>query len=70
MGETGYRMAAEDPRARAKSLSEVYREVADRFRDVRRGLNEFSDELLVPTPSAPVDRLLRQARTDFLDGSH
>jgi len=70
MGETGYRMAAEDPHARAKSLSDVYREVADRFRDVRRGLNQFSDELLFPSPTAPVDRLLRQARNDFLDGLH
>lgn len=70
MGETGYRMAAEDPHAREKSLRDVYREVADRFRDVRRGLNQFSDELLLPSPSAPVDRLLRQARTDFLDGAH
>lgn len=70
MGETGYRMAAEDPHARARSLSGVYREVADRFRDVRRGLNQFSDDLLFPSPSAPVDRLLRQARTDFISGGH
>lgn len=70
MGETGYRMAAEDPHAPETSLRDVYREVADRFRDVRRGLNQFSDELLLPSPSAPVDRLLRQARTDFLDGAH
>ena len=69
MGETGYRMAAEDPHARARSLSEVYREAADRFGDVRRGLNQFSDELLFPTPGAPVDRLLRQARSDFLGGA-
>lgn len=70
LGETGYRMAAEDPHAREKSLSQVYREAADRFRDVRRGLNQFSDELLFPNPTAPVDRLLRQARTDFMDGAH
>lgn len=70
MGETGYRMAAEDPHARARSLSDVYHQVADQFRDVRRGLNQFSDDLLFPSPSAPVDRLLRQARNDFLDGAH
>lgn len=68
MGETGYRMAAEDPRAEARSLSDVYRDVADRFRDVRRGLNEFSDELLFPSPAAPVDRLIRRARSDFRAG--
>lgn len=70
LGETGYRMAAEDPHARQEALSDVYREAADRFRDVRRGLNQFSDELLFPNPSAPVDRLLRRARTDFMGGAH
>lgn len=66
MGETGYRMAAGDPRAEARALSDVYRDVADRFGDVRRGLNDLSDELLFPTPSAPVDRLMRRARSDYL----
>lgn len=68
MGETGYRMAADDPHAEARSLSDVYRDVADRFGDVRRGLNELSDELFFPSPSAPVDRLMRRARSDFMQG--
>lgn len=68
MGEAGFRMAAEAPYARAESLRDLYHQAADRFRDVRRGLNQFSDDLLFPEPAASVDRLLRQVRTDFLHG--
>lgn len=68
MGETGFRMAAESRHARSVSLSDLLREAAERFGDVRRGLNQFSDDLLFPSPAASVDRLLRQVRTDFLHG--
>lgn len=65
LGQTGYRMAAEDPRAEERSLRDVYRNAADRFSDLRRGLNDFSDRFLFPRPSSPVDRLLRRAATSF-----
>lgn len=68
MGSAGYRMAADAPTARHESLSELYREAAEAFRPVRRALNRFSDDLLFPATSVPVERLLRQARDGFSAG--
>lgn len=65
MGQTGFRLAASDTRARQGELDALYREVAAAFREVRRALNRFSDQYLLPRPASPVDRLLRQVRTDF-----
>lgn len=70
MGQTGYRMAAEDPHARRQALDELYRDAAETFAAVRRALNRFSDRHLLPSPSSPVDRLLRQAENDFDDHWH
>lgn len=67
MGETGYRMAADDPHARRESLDRLYRATAELFGSLRRSLNDFSDRHLFRSPSTPVDRLLRRAWNDFLD---
>ncbi len=69
MGQTGYLMAADDPYARQRALDDLFRDAAETFGGVRRALNRFSDRYLLPRPSSPVDRLMRQARNDFLDGS-
>lgn len=65
MGMTGYRMAAGDPLARRHALDGVYHDAAEAFGEVRRALNRFSDRFLFPIPASPVDRLLRQAESDF-----
>jgi hypothetical protein len=65
MGQTGYMMAADDPHARHDSLDTLYRDAAETFSPVRRALNTFSDRYLLPCPSSPVDRLMRQAENDF-----
>lgn len=65
MGQTGFAMAAGDPHARQESLDALYRTAADRFGEVRRALNGFSDRWLLPRPSSPVERVIRQAKTDF-----
>ena len=64
MGRTGYRLAADHPRARSGALSPLYRDAADTFGRVRRALNAFSDRFLLPRATSPVDRLLRQVATD------
>jgi len=63
MGMQGFRMAAEHPFAKAQALGQLFREVATRFGELRRALNRFSDRYLVPRPTSPVDRLLRQVRS-------
>lgn len=69
MGRSGYRQAADDPYAEHDSLTTLYREAADSFQRLRKGLNLFSDRYLIPEPESPVNRLIRQAQTDFrLDG--
>ena len=68
MGRTGFRLASEDPIARNRALDALYRDAAETFPPVRRALNRFSDRHLLPRPSSPVDRLLRQARDDFEEG--
>lgn len=68
MGQTGYLMASEDPYARQEALDALFRDAAHTFGRVRRALNRFSDRYLLPRPSSPVDRLLRQAQNDFQDG--
>lgn len=67
MGTTGYRLAADDPHARSQAIDSVLRGVAGTFGELRRALNRFSDEYLLPRPASPVDRLLRQATSDFID---
>ncbi len=62
MGRTGYRMAADAPVARQESLDRLYRDAAEAFVELRRGLNRVSDRYLVPKRAASVDRLLRQVR--------
>lgn len=62
MGSTGYRLAADARVAREQSLDRLYREAADAFRPVRQALNRVSDDLLFPSSSVPVERLIRQAR--------
>lgn len=69
MGRSGYRQAADDPHAERDSLTGLYREAADSFQRLRKGLNVFSDRYNLPEARSPVDRLIRQARTNFrLDG--
>lgn len=65
MGRSGYLQAADDPHAEHDSLQGLYREAADSFERLRQGLNLFSDRYLIPEADSPVDRLIRQARTDF-----
>lgn len=67
MGQAGYRMAADDPHARRQSLDELFRSTAEIFAPLRRALNRFSDRHLFPSADDPVDRLMRQARDDFMD---
>jgi len=65
MGQTGYRMAAEDPLARQERLDALYRDAAEGFGRVRRGLNRFSDRYMFPQRGATIDRLLRQVSDRF-----
>lgn len=65
VGQTGFRMAAEDPFARANSLDGLYRKVASQFEPIRIALNRFSDGHLAPRASSPADRLLRQTQGAF-----
>ncbi len=65
MGQCGYLMAADDPHACHESLAALYRDAAETFRPVRRALNAFSDQYMLPMPASPVDRLIRQAESDF-----
>ncbi len=46
IGRTNYQMVASHATARRCELSEVYEELADRFRDVRLALNQLSERLL------------------------
>jgi hypothetical protein len=55
MGSVNYRLAAEHNLARRHALTETYRTIADRFSEVRQGLNCLTDRLLCiePTWSTP-----------------
>lgn len=68
MGQAGYRMAADEPQAQQQSLDGLFRDAAESFNPLRRSLNRFSDQLLFPSSGSPVERLLRQARSDFDGG--
>ena len=68
MGQTGFRLAADDPFARRQRLDGLFRDAAVSFSPMRRALNSFSDRFLTPRPESPVDRLLRQATDDFETG--
>lgn len=46
VGRTNYGLVASHATARRCELSEIYEELADRFRDVRLALNRLSDQLL------------------------
>jgi hypothetical protein len=46
LGRSNYKVAASHRVARSASLSEVFDQLADRFREVRRALNRLSDSLL------------------------
>lgn len=46
MGSANYRLAAEHNLARRHELTETYRTIADRFSEVRQGLNCLTDRLL------------------------
>jgi hypothetical protein len=67
LGQTGYRLAAGDPYARRHSLDGLYDLAADAFCPIRRALNAFSDSYLLPKATSPVDRVLRQAASDYQD---
>jgi hypothetical protein len=69
MGQTGYRMAANDPVARQESLDGLFRDAAEAFVELRRGLNRVSDRYLLPRRGATVDRLLRQVQDRFEEGT-
>jgi hypothetical protein len=60
MGAEGYRLASECELAGRYDLTDLYRDFAGRFREVRRALNRISDRYFFPRTGAPVDRLLRQ----------
>lgn len=46
MGRSNYRAAAGHHVARSASLADIYDELSERFRDVRKALNHLSDSLL------------------------
>ena len=46
IGRTNYQLVASHSTARRCELSDVYEELAKRFRDVRLALNQLSDQLL------------------------
>lgn len=46
IGRTNYQMVASHATARRCELSDVYEELAERFREVRLALNQLSDQLL------------------------
>ncbi len=61
LGATGYRLASESGIADQCDLANIYLEVADGFRLVRRALNQVSDRYFFPSSSSSrVDRILRQ----------
>ena len=64
MGTTGYRLAAESPRAAALGVDGIFSEVARRFTDVRTSLNRLSDHCLWPGGGDPLDRLIREIARD------
>lgn len=66
LGASGFRMASESGMANQFDLADIYVEVADGFRRVRRALNQLSDRFLLPRTATPVDRLLRQVVDDYL----
>lgn len=68
MGQTGFLLASEDPYARRQALDSLFRDAAGAFVPMRRALNRFSDRFLVPHAASPVDRLLRQVKSDFEEG--
>lgn len=68
MGQTGFLLASEDPHARRQDLDSLYRDAAGAFVPMRRALNYFSDSYLVPHAVSPVDRFLRQVKSDFEEG--
>ena len=58
IGRTNYQMVASHATARRCELSDVYEELADRFREVRLALNQLSDELLNLDDEGPPSSLL------------
>ena len=68
MGQTGFLLASQDPYARRQALDALYRDAARAFTPMRRALNRFSDRYLVPHAASPVDRLLRQVKSEFEEG--
>ena len=46
IGRTNYQLVSSHATARRCELNDVYRELADRFREVRLALNQLSDQLL------------------------
>lgn len=60
LGATGYRLASECGLAGQYDVARIYRDVAGRFRPVRRALNMISDRYFFRSSPSPLDRLLRQ----------
>ncbi|MFQ5689169.1 MAG: hypothetical protein ACE5HQ_02705 [Gemmatimonadota bacterium] len=67
IGQSGYRMAAEDPYARRRALDSLYLDAAGAFGPLRLALNRFSDRWLFPRANSPESRLLRQVHDEMLD---
>ncbi len=59
IGRTNYQLVAAHATARRCELSEIYEELADRFREVRLALNQLSDQLLNLDDDAHAPPLLR-----------
>ncbi|MEE8446525.1 MAG: hypothetical protein V3S52_02605 [Gemmatimonadota bacterium] len=70
MGRTGFLLAARDPHASHQSLERLYESAAETFPAVRRALNRFSDQHLLPVTRSPAERFLRQVSDDFESGLH
>jgi hypothetical protein len=60
MGSTGYRMAAESPRAGTLGVEKIYLDVSNHFSGVRSALNRIADRYLWPDSGDPIGRLLRE----------
>ena len=65
LGASGYRNAASTSSADRSGLTNVYRNFADAFPDLRIALNSISDRHLFPARASSIDRLLRQVTDSF-----
>jgi hypothetical protein len=69
LGAQGFRSAAGMELALRHGLGDVLLRAADEFSNVRSALNSLSDALFFPRPKDPIERLLREVKDSFEQGS-